>query len=300
MNAIELGATLYVPAIKDNLIDTAYGANPNVRSIVICLEDAVRDDQVEQAEARFADALNRFATSPTPVLVYARPRSIDMLVRMLRLPGIESIQGFVLPKITTQNLPQWLSVLVHGKHAFMPTIEGEEAFDKLALSRLRDQLLPYADRVTAIRIGGNDILNVLGVRRSKTRTAYDGPLGQVIRDIASTFIPYGFSVSAPVFEHFGATELLKAEVEQDIEHGLLTKTAVHPLQIQTIQSLYQPSAEEMAEARSILDKDAPAVFGAHGSMCEPATHLRWAGTIIQRAQIYGAAGQICEAHRKIA
>lgn len=300
MKAIELGATLYVPAIKDNLLDTAYGANPSVRSIVICLEDAIREDQVEQAEARFAEALTQFAARETPVLVFARPRNIEMLVRLLRLPDIEAIQGFVLPKITTQNLPQWLSVLVHGKHAFMPTIEGEEAFDRTALSRLRDQLLPYADRVTAIRIGGNDILNILGVRRSNTRTAYDGPLGPVIRDIAGTFLPYGFSVAAPVFEHFSSTDLLRAEVEQDIEHGLLTKTAVHPLQMETIQSLYRPSGAEMAEARAILEKDAPAVFGAHGSMCEPATHSRWAGTIIQRAQIYGTATPVTEAQSRVA
>ena len=81
MKAIELGATLYVPAIKDNLLDTAYGANPSVRSIVICLEDAIREDQVERAEARFAEALTQFAARETPVLVFARPRNIEMLVR---------------------------------------------------------------------------------------------------------------------------------------------------------------------------------------------------------------------------
>lgn len=289
MRAIRLGATLYVPAIKPSLIDTAYGADPHLRSIVICLEDAIRDDQIEDAERHLARALGNFVVEAPSVLVYVRPRNLEMLVRILKMPGISAVNGFVLPKVTTANLPQWLSILVHGKHEFMPTIEGQEAFDRMALSRLRDQLLPYSDRVPAIRIGGNDILNLLGSRRSKVRTAYDGPLGQVIRDISAAFIPYGFNVSAPVFEHFTSIEVLKQEVALDIEHGLLTKTAVHPLQIEAIQQLYSPSATEMAQAKAILEDTAPAVFGADGSMCEPTTHTRWAGSIIERAQTFGVA-----------
>src|SRR3546814_7264040 len=88
-----------------------------------------------------------------------------------------------------------------------------------------------------------------------------GPLGNVIRDIAGTFIPSGFSVAAPVFEHFSAPEILRAEVEQDIEHGLLTKTAIHPDQISVIHSVYRPEIHEMNEARAILSQEAPAVFG---------------------------------------
>jgi citrate lyase beta subunit len=171
----------------------------------------------------------------------------------------------------------------------MPTIEGEEAFSLTALGRLCDQLSSHTDRVTAVRIGGNDILSRMGLRRSRSRTAYDGPLGNVIRDIARTFIPNGFSVSAPVFEHFTEIDILRQEVEQDIEHGLLTKTAIHPSQIKVIQDLYRPSADDYADARSILDKDAPAVFGAGGSMCEPTTHGRWADSVIRRAQIFGVA-----------
>src|SRR3546814_11344716 len=73
---------------------------------------------------------------------------------------------------------------MQSEHRIMPTIEGEEAFDRSALARLCDQLQPYSERVSAVRIGGNDILALLGIRRSRYRTAYDGPLGNVIRDIA--------------------------------------------------------------------------------------------------------------------
>ncbi len=290
MSAIELGATLYVPAINPTLDAVARGSIRDLRSMVICLEDSIRDDQVEQALARVATLLKSLVDRPPTVSVYVRPRDLAMFCQLMHLPGIDRVDGFVLPKVTTQSLPGWLSALMHDNHRIMPTIEGEEAFDRQALARLCDQLRPYAERVSAVRIGGNDILGLLGIRRARIRTAYDGPLSSVIRDIVGAFLPNGFAVAAPVFEHFSEIDVLRREVEQDIEHGLLTKTAVHPSQIALIHSVYRPDYLEMAEAKAILDREAPAVFGSNGSMCEPATHTRWAGMIVQRAQIYGVSG----------
>ena len=289
MNAVELGATLYVPAINDVAHDMAYGSISDLRSMVVCLEDAIRDDQIAEAIESLSALLAALGQKPSHLKIYVRPRNLRMLTQLLRMPHIERVEGFVLPKVTTQSLPVWLTALMHSEHRIMPTIEGEDAFDRSALSRLCDQLQPYAERVSAVRIGGNDILALLGIRRSRYRTAYDGPLGSVIRDIAGTFIPKGFAVAAPVFEHFTAPEVLRREVEQDIEHGLLTKTAIHPAQIPIIHSVYRPNIHEMTEARAILSQEAPAVFGSNGSMCEPATHAPWAGMIIKRAQAHGVA-----------
>lgn len=300
MSAVELGASLYVPALNANAARLAYGAMGGLRSIVICLEDSIREDQVGRALAELARILRQFAIRPPAIGVYVRPRDIGMLAGICALPGIDRIAGFVLPKVTTSSLPLWLSAVMHDDHAIMPTIEGAEAFDRAALARLCDQLRPYVHRVAAVRIGGNDILGLLGIRRSRVRTAYEGPLGNVIRDIAGAFLPNGFGVAAPVFEHYAALDVLRAEVEQDIEHGLLTKSAIHPSQIAVIQETYRPSAIEMAEARTILDASTPAVFGSHGSMCEPATHTRWAEAIISRAGIHGVRDQLRDPEAMVA
>ncbi|MFL0419228.1 HpcH/HpaI aldolase/citrate lyase family protein [Sphingomonas sp. 179-I 2A4 NHS] len=287
MNAIALGATLYVPVLRPNLIDIVRGKHHALRSIVICLEDSLREDQVVDGIDAFVKNLAIIADLPERLTVYVRPRDISMMHSMLGLSNIHAINGFVMPKVDTGNIAHWLAPMTTNEHCFMPTIEGPEAFDRRALEQLCRQLEPFSDRVTAIRTGGNDILNVLGVRRSKYRTAYDGPLGNVIRDLVSTFIPAGFAVSAPVLEHYSSLDLLREEVEQDIEHGLLTKTAIHPSQVEVIHGCFQPSAAELCEARSILDVNARAVFASGGSMCEPATHRRWAGTVIERAHHFG-------------
>ena len=300
MNAIELGATLYVPVLNRNAIRIAGGSIPGLRSIVICLEDSISDNQVPQGLLSLQAILSAFTVQEPLIRVYVRPRNCEMLHEISRYPGIDRIVGFVLPKVTTLSLPIWLSAVMHDNHQIMPTIEGEESFDRGALARLCDQLRPYTDRVTAIRIGGNDILGLLGIRRSRCRSAYEGPLGNVIRDIAGAFIPNGFAVAAPVFEHFASLDILRQEVEQDIEHGLLTKTAIHPSQIDVIHGTYRPRAFEMTEARAILDDEAPAIFSSNSSMCEPATHRRWAGLIVKRAQVHGVTEQIREADTRVA
>ena len=97
-----------------------------------------------------------------------------MLTWMQAQPGIERLAGFVLPKITTANLADWLARLENPQHGIMPTIESAEAFDRAALTAMARTLQPLGSRVHAVRIGGNDILNLLGVRRSRTRTAAGG------------------------------------------------------------------------------------------------------------------------------
>jgi citrate lyase beta subunit len=94
-----------------------------------------------------------------------------------------------------------------------------------------------------------------------------------------------------VFEHYGRPSLLREEVERDLEFGLLSKTAIHPLQVAVIQSCYAVPAEEEAEARAILDEARPAVFASGGSMAEPATHQAWAETILRRARYFGVRGE---------
>jgi citrate lyase beta subunit len=289
MDALELGATLYVPAIRRDLFDIVTGRrHPQLRSSVVCLEDSVGPGDVPLALANLAALLRRLEEDGEPRRpVFVRPRDEHMLARILGLPGIGAVQGFVIPKATADSLPAYLRSLASDEHLLMPTLETREVFDPAELRRLRDQLLSIEHRILAIRIGGNDLLHNIGTRRSMVRTAYRGPLGGTIGVLVTAFSPFGFSLSAPVFEHFDNPELLREEVELDIDHGLLTKTAIHPAQIDVIQQAYRVRAQELAEARAILGGGRGGVFALNGSMCEPATHARWARSVVQRAGIYG-------------
>jgi citrate lyase beta subunit len=288
MDALELGATLYVPAVRQDLFDIVTGRkHPQLRSSVVCLEDSIAPADVPLALGNLAALLRRLEEAGERRPVFVRPRDEHMLARILALPGIGAVHGFVIPKATADSLPNYLRSLASDEHLLMPTLETREVFDPAEVRRLRDQLLSIAHRILAIRIGGNDLLHNIGTRRSLLRSAYQGPLGGTIGVLVTAFAPFGFSLSAPVFEHFDNPELLREEVELDIEHGLLTKTAIHPAQIDIIQGAYRVHAQELAEARAILGGDRGGAFALNGSMCEPATHTRWAKSVLKRAGIYG-------------
>jgi citrate lyase beta subunit len=292
IDALELGATLYVPATRADLAATLLGGRiPGLRSAVICVEDAVAADDVELGLKRLAQFLRRLAKAGDlhSPLLFVRPRDTAMLGRILLMPGADRLAGFVLPKVTAATLPFWLAHGFADRHRLMPTLETRDAFDGHELRRLRDQLLAVHDRILAIRIGGNDLLQTLGARRSRLRTAYDGPLGPAIATLVATFAPWDFALSAPVMEGFDDTALLREEVARDIEHGLLTKTAIHPVQIAPIQAAYAVPARDLAEAEAILADTPPAVFASGGAMCEPATHRRWAVSTRTRAALFGVA-----------
>lgn len=291
VQACELGATLYLPATRDDLAEVLIGRrHPDLRSAVVCLEDGVHPSDVPFALVRLQALLGQLAALPSDAArpaVFVRPRDATMLAHILGFAGIEAVEGFVIPKANADSLPAYLSVLAFDHHLLMPTLETREVFDPVEIRRLRDQLIAIQERVLAVRIGGNDLLQTLGARRSRERTAYDGPLGPVIAGLVATFAPWGFALSAPVFEQFGNLALLREEVERDLEHGLLTKTAIHPSQIGVIHEAYGVDEASHAEAQAMLSTERRAVFASRQTLCEPATHRAWAEATLRRADAFG-------------
>ncbi len=287
-----LGASLYVPASRPDLAAVAQGQKrPSIRSLIFCTEDALHERDLDAALNRLAALLPALDAGPS--LRFIRPRTPAVLRRLLRMDGIERIQGFVLPKIGPQTLSDWLRVWddCHG-HWLLPILETAETFDRRQMELLRTRLEDSGlrERVLGLRIGGNDLLNVLGIRRARGATIYDTPLRGVIADLVCIFHPAGYRLSAPVFERLDTPEVLAREVEADLQHGLVGKTAIHPIQIPVIEDLYRVSREDYDLASAVLAPEAAAVFKLHGTFCEPATHHRWAAGVLERARVFGVAG----------
>jgi len=205
------------------------------------------------------------------------------------MPGVERLDGFVLPKVTRTVLPEYLQLLRGRDHLIMPTLETREVFDEREMIALRKIFERDAvrERILSLRIGGNDLLSLLGMRRPRGRTLYQTPLGLVISRLVTTFKPSGFNLSAPVFEYLDDVETLVREVHEDLAHGLIGKTAVHPDQVPVIEACYRIQASDLEMANQILREDASAVFRMHGSMCEPATHQNWAHRLRKSASCFG-------------
>ncbi len=288
MNPYLLGASLYVPATRDQLWTVGKG----LRSVIFCTEDAVAERDVHTAIAHLREALPLLPSGRTQY--YVRARNPEVLARLLELPGIERLSGFVLPKTTRRSLPNYLDVLGgDSTFALMPTIETAEAFHADEMHDLRTLLTAsaIAPRILALRVGGNDLMRTLGIRRPQGGTLYDTALGALLAPIVATFRPAGFALTATVFDGFNHAGTLRAEVERDLAFGFIAKGAIHPAQVPIIEAAYAVIPAELDMARAILRDDAPAVFGMHDTMCELTTHSPWAHSIVAREREYGIRGE---------
>ena len=291
---LELGASLYVPATRPDLIALANRHKyPFLRSIIFCTEDSVAERDLPLALTQLEAMLRRL--EPVPLLRFIRVRSPAILRTVLQMDGVEALTGFVLPKITRQNLDEYFDAFrPSDPFDVMLTLETIDAFDPRRMSELRDLLVQerFRRRILSLRIGGNDLFHLLGMRRPRGRTVYQTPLAVTIAQLVTTFRPHNFNLTAPVFEYLNSPRVLEREVRHDLTQGLFGKTAIHPRQVPVIEASYAVAARDLQTAEEILAHAAPSVFRLHGAMCEPATHRRWATLIVERAKIYGVAGSL--------
>ncbi|MGD8106066.1 HpcH/HpaI aldolase/citrate lyase family protein [Pantoea sp. FN0302] len=294
-----LGATLYMPATRSDLAEIIlHGKIPELRSLVVCLEDAVSESDLEPALMNLDALLQELSENVGPdeaaqrPLVFIRPRQEEMAAMLVSKYKLTGIDGFVLPKFTHANLSCWWQILGSTHLAMMPTLETREVFDVNAMNALAIALEqhPARERIVALRIGGNDLMSVISMRRPKNLTLYDGPMGYVVKMLVAVFAPRGFSLTAPVCEQIDNIELLERELALDIAHGLVGKTAIHPSHLELIHRGLMVEKEEYEDALRILNST-QAVFKSQGAMCEPATHWRWATSVLERSKHCGIVKQ---------
>ncbi|MCD5985212.1 HpcH/HpaI aldolase/citrate lyase family protein [Pseudomonas alliivorans] len=288
-----LGATLYMPATRDDILDVVFAEKlPELRSLVVCLEDAVALIDIETALVNLRQVLTRIqdrggrpANGP---LLFVRPRDAAMARILNDWPLMVHVDGFVVPKLSLKTLSSWEQAVTNPALALMPTLETPEVFNPTAMVELGQALKANLDeRIIALRIGGNDLMGCLGLRRNPAMTLYGTPMGYVIPMLAGVMGSQGFALTAPVFEQLATPDILQQELTLDIANGLVGKTAIHPSQVNIIQNALRVSLEDMNSARMILNSVAPAVFKYNDAMCEPATHYKWATHIMERAKWHG-------------
>ncbi len=288
-----LGATLYMPATRSDMLDVVFGVRiPELRSLVVCLEDAVSAIDVDSALANLKVLLlaieARGGRCEQHPLLFVRPRDAQMAAILNDWPLMKHVDGFVVPKLTLLSLPSWEQAVSNPDLYLMPTLETADVYNPGAMVELGQALKASLNqRIIALRIGGNDLMGCLGLRRNPATTLYSTPMSYVIPMLAGIMGAQGFALTAPVFEQLATPLLLKEELELDISHGLVGKTAIHPSQINPIQEVLRVSLEDLNCARLILNDVAPAVFRHNDAMCEPATHYKWATNIIERAKWHG-------------
>jgi len=251
--AMALGATLYMPATRSHLADDLVRqASRGVMSSVICLEDAIADEDLPAAQdhaVRQLSELGRRDPERTSLpLTFVRVRHPDQITDIVAALGesVDLLSGFVLPKFTDES-GEFLDALEDARSRSalplraMPVIESPEAIHRetrqellVGVARL---LAKHRETILAVRLGATDLSSAYGLRRGRDLTVYDVPLvAEVITDVVNVLgraDGSGFVVTGPVWEYFADQDRLFKSLlretpfnEQDakpLRHKLVTR-----------------------------------------------------------------------------
>src|SRR4051794_11036968 len=229
---MSLGALLYGPATAPAMIGRLLrGHWTSVTAAVVCLEDAIADARVDDAEALLATGLEEVAEAvasgrPRHSLPYlfVRVRGPQHLAHLLdRLgPLSHELDGVVLPKATVSATSRFLAIMRLAQHGrdrplwAMPILEGPDVAHRErrldTLIGLQELFRVDRDLVPCVRIGATDLSGLWGLRRTRDFTIYDvAAVADVIADIVNVFgrehgVP---AISGPVWEYIADEHVFK-------------------------------------------------------------------------------------------
>lgn len=327
MLGLALGAALYTPGSRPDFAAKIIAGNyrrntfSGLATLMICLEDAVADADLESAEANVVSQLKEIErvsetnTEESPLL-FLRIRNSSQLDKLTKSAGsaLGVLTGIVLPKVQASHLDDFFKALDRasekaGRMLYaLPLLETEEVLfaekREQALTEIYTKLRQEKERILTIRVGATDFSSLYGLRRPVERTIYDVHL---IRDcLVSVLNKFtkaedSFIVSGPVYEYFSSEmnawlstepeKVLWEEVQLDVLNGFKGKTCIHPSQIAIVNAGYIISHETYEDAMLILAKSG--TFNGilqspqRNKMNEVKPHLSWAKKVAAQAEIYG-------------
>lgn len=229
-----LGATMYMPGNKDFAQAILNQKYLGLTSMVMCFEDACKEEDVPSAELNsiaLLDTINKaidtgaFDYKKLP-LIFFRVRNVEQFhhfASMLKPEHIRLVAGFNFPKFNTSNGEAYYSYLKELNEKFgevlygMPIIEDRcVAFKETRIQELigiKDILHQYKELVLNIRVGGTDFSACFGVRRGMSYTIYDiVTVKDCLLDILNIFSRDNtYTVSGPVWEYFRAERKMRFE-----------------------------------------------------------------------------------------
>ena len=247
-----LGGTLYMPSTRAVMDKIVARQMPDVLSMVMCFEDAIRAEDLGAGEANVIQQLGYLAeqvrtgalSNDDVPLIFLRVRSTEQFhsfAEKLTPELADILTGFVFPKFYSNNALDYLDLLAELNQKFdtplygMPILEGRAiAFRETRnteLTALLGILRDYHQYILNIRVGGTDFSSFFGVRRGIGSSIYDIlPVRDALADILNFFgrAEEDYIVSAPVWEYFLAYKRddLEKVMQIDLNRALRTNTAI--------------------------------------------------------------------------
>ena len=276
---------LFVPADAPRKIEKAMASGSDV--IILDLEDSVAPQNKPAARALAAETLREIRSGPQ---VWVRVNALDSGLTSDDLAAVlpAGPDGLIQPKTETGNCVGKLADMA-GTEMPVIAIATETANAMFGLGTYAG----IAANLRGMAWGAEDLSNELGAQANRSG---DGALTEPYR-LARSLCLYGARAAGvepvdTVYVDFRDPDGLERDCLDAVRDGFTCKMAIHPAQIEVINRVFTPSAEQVGEARSIIEAFAEAgnagVVGIGGKMYD-IPHLNRSRKLLERARAYGVA-----------
>ena len=231
---------LFIPANNPGMLQNAdvFGAD----AVIFDLEDAVHISEKDAAIDLLAS------------LLHFRIENIEVVVRINKLTDLdviinEKIDTILLPEATVEGLVllDKKTTYFRKKHKLSKTIHVI-ALIETPESVLNVLQIAKQKRVNGLLLGAEDLSTYLGVTRTLNGKEIEFARSMVIYAAKSQDID---AIDTP-FTDTNDLIGLAFDTESGKNLGMTAKSSIHPNQIDTINQLFLPTAEEIEHAKKIL------------------------------------------------
>jgi len=241
---------LFVPGNREEMLTKAAGLPADV--LVPDLEDSVPDGEKEHAREIVREVVKTLTQAGRTVI--PRINAMDTGLARDDLAAVvgPNVYGVTVGKVTsTWEIEQVSAILDSleeqagveiGHTRLIPWLESAMAIVNAY------QIASASPRIVAVAIGAEDFTNDMSVQRS------DG--GDEVRYARSVVAVAARAAGAIAIDtpyvNFRDAEGLEREVRSALPLGFKAKFAIHPAQLETINTLFSPSEEELEYARQVV------------------------------------------------
>ncbi len=229
------------------------GAGLSVDSIIMDLEDGVALSSKSAARETIAAALREVDFGRAEKLVRLNPVGGGLEDDDLKVVLPARPDGLVLPKVESAAQIEALSIRLddyEAKQGWPSGVIRLLAIIETArgVVNLRE-IAGSSPRLDALIFGAEDLAGDIGARRT--------PDGWEVFYARSAVVIHAKAAGLDAIDtvHVDLNDLdgLTAQTRAALDMGYSGKLAIHPRQVAPIQSVFTPSAEEVARARRLID-----------------------------------------------
>lgn len=247
---MKLRSLLFVPGDRPDRMEKALGSGAD--ALILDLEDAVALSAKPDARGAVVDFVAKHSGGPA-LFVRLNPLDSGLIDEDLAVLAGVTPHGYVLPKsvdgASVAELAQRLTAL------------GNRTSRILAIATEVPQAIfglgsygSVSDRLLGLSWGAEDLPAAIGATTSREEDGRYTPVYEVVRTLA-LMGAHAAGVLAidtvyPAFKDLDGLGAYAARARRDGFNGML---AIHPAQVPVINAAFTPTADEVAQARAVVD-----------------------------------------------